>query len=204
MLVNESTKITAINSKGEAFQISKSGEYNYNKILEHNVLKNAKGLTSKYFKLIWDELLKKNSGKTIIGGVFRGDLLMQSPIDSTMLASSKLTFKWTTDKDTPQYYLFIKNIETEEIFKFATNGSELSLYKDHSIFSQGVSFQWSVSISEFPNLKNIPFYSFTLIDRVEYESIKTSYKDLINDLKTLGFNESEIENSLCETYGICK
>jgi hypothetical protein len=204
LLVNESSEITTINSKGEAYQISNAGEYKYSKILEHNTLKNAKGLTSKYLKLIWNELLKKNSGKTIIGGVFRGDILMEFPIDSASVASSKLTFKWKIDEETSQYYFFIKNIETDELIKFATNGSELSLYKDHSIFSEGDDFEWTVSTSEYPNLKNMPYYTFSLIDRAAYEALKANYKVLISDLKTIGLSDSEIENSLCETYGICK
>ena len=204
LLVNESTEITAINSEGKAFQISKAGEYRYSKIIEHSAIKNAKGLTSKYFKLIWDELLKKKSGKTIIGGVFRGDVLMEFPADSSKLASSKLTFRWTKDENISQYYVFIKNLKTEEILKLSTNGSELSLYKDNVVFSEGEEFKWAVVTNEFPNLKNIPFYKFTLIDRVEYEDLKSNHKELISDLKAIGLSNSEIENSLCETYGICK
>lgn len=204
LLVSDSAEITTINSEGRAFQINEAGEYKYKSILEHNTLKNAKGLTSKYFKLIWNELIKNNSGKTIIGGVFRGDVIMESPIDSTKTASSKLTFKWKVDEELSQCYLFIKNTETEDVLKLATNGSELSLYKNNAIFSEGSEFQWTVSKDEFPNLKNIPFYTFTLIDRIQYEDFKSNYEDLINDLKTLGLSNFEIVNSLCETYGICK
>lgn len=204
LLVNESSEITTINSEGNAYQIKNAGEYKYNNILEHHTLEKAKGLTSKYFKLIWDELLKKNSGKTIIGGVFRGDVLMQFPADSSKLASSKLTFTWKTEDEVKQYYVFIKNIETEESLKFGTNGSELSLFKDHALFSEGDQFEWSVSTNEFPNLKNISFYSFTIIDRSDYDNIKSSYNDLIADLETLGLSRSEVEHIICETYRLCK
>lgn len=204
VLVSRTTEIIAISAGGEAFQINKEGEYKYSRILKQRVIENSKGLTSKYFKLIWDELLKKSSGKTIIGGVFRGDILMEFPLDSTSMASSRLTFKWKTEDGVKQYYFFIKNVESEEVIKLATNGSELSLYKNQAIFSNGNKFQWSVSKIEFPNHKNIPFYTFTLIDRAEYDVLKTNYKDLINDLKVLGLSNAEIENSLCETYRICK
>ena len=178
--------------------------YAYKNVLSHKAIENQKSLTSKYFKLIWDELLKRKSSKTIIGGVFRGDVLMEFPKDSTQTASSKLTFRWKEDSETSQYFVFIRQKDSEDAYKFATNGNELTLYKSNPIFYDGNEFEWSVSTSEFPNLKNIPFYTFTLIYRSEYETLKSNYKDLIDDLKAVGLSDTEVEDELCETYGICK
>ena len=202
--LNAPSAVTLINSEGEAFNIEKVGTYSFANILSHKAIEDQKSLTSKYFKMIWDELLKRDSGKTIIGGVFRGDVLMEYPVDSTKTASSKLTFKWQKDTDSTQYFVFIKDITSESIYKFATNGNTLTLYKNNPIFSEGVDFEWSVSTSEFPNLKNIPFNRFTLIERGDYENLKTNFSDLIVDLKALGLSDVEIEDSLCETYGLCK
>lgn len=204
VIVNKSSKITAINSKGEAFQLGQSGEYSFKKILEHKALENEKSLTSKYFKLIWDELLVENSEKTTIGGVFRGDVLMKFPLDSAKIASSKVVFKWQIEPNIAHYYLFIRNIKTDEISKMATNGSELILYKNLALFANGDHFEWAISTSEFPNLKNIPFYTVTFIEREDYETLKLNYKVLIKDLKALGLVNSEIDDVLCETYGFCK
>lgn len=204
LLVNESSEITAINANGEAFQINKVGEYNFNTIIEQHSAENSKSLTSKYFKLIWDEFLKNRPEKTIIGGVFRGDVLMEFPKDSTKLASSKITFKWNVEDENKTYYLFVKNLSTDEIFKTATNGSELTLYKNQAIFSEGTDFEWMVSTSEFPNLKNKMFYFINLLSKAEYKLEIATYHTLIKDLKNLGLSETEIETSICETYGICK
>lgn len=202
--LTSSSDITLINSAGEVFNLKNVGAYTYKSILEYKAIEDQRSLTSKYFKLIWDELLKRKSGKTIIGGVFRGDVLMQFPKDSTKTASSKLTFSWKPESETSQYFVFIRSKNSEEVHKFATNGNELSLYKGNPIFSDGETFEWSVSTKEFPSFKNIPFYTFTLIDRSEYETLKSNYKDLINDLEALGLTSTEIEGTLCETYGICK
>lgn len=196
--------VTLINAEGDAFNLQNIGTYTYKTILKNKAIEDQKSLTSKYFKLIWDELLKRDSGKTIIGGVFRGDVLMSFPGDSTKTASSKLNFNWQIENDSTTYYVFIKDVISEAVHKFATNGNELTLYRDNPIFSEGIDFEWSVTASEFPNLKNIPFYKFTLIERSEYEDLKSNYSDLITDLKALGLSESEIEDSLCKTYGICK
>lgn len=204
ILLSESSELIAINAKGDAFKVDKTGEYKFNNILSKPVIKNTQGLTKKYFKIIWDQLLKKKSGKTVIGGVFRGDVLMDFPKDSIKWAGSKITFKWKTIEDTSQYYLFVKNLKTDQILKLATNGNELALYKTNAFFSEGNIFQWAVTTIEFPNLKNIPFYTLEYIDKATYETEKAKYTILIKDLKLLGLSSSEIEDSLCESYGICK
>lgn len=202
--MSSASEVMLINSQGEAFNIKNAGTYSYKNILKYKALDEQKSLTSKYFKLIWDELLKRNSNKTIIGGVFRGDVLIESPMDSTKSASSKITFRWKTEADASQYFIFIRAKNSETVYKFATNGNEFIVYKDNPIFSDNIEFEWSVSTSEFPSLKNIPFFTFTLIDRSEYEALKSSYSDLIKDLKAVGLTSTEIEDALCETYGICK
>lgn len=203
IFLEESSKITAINSEGEAFKIEEGGTYKFAQLLKDKV-ENSKNLTSKYLKLIWNEFTKNESTKTVIGGVFRGDVLMVHPQDSVIWASSKLTFTWNTQEDTSIYYLFIRNIATDEVLKLATNGSQVTLYKEQHLFLEGAEFEWTVSTTEFPNLKNIPFYNFTLIKKNSYADLKLNYKDLVTDLKGLGLTESEIEASLCETYKLCK
>ncbi|MBT8269698.1 MAG: hypothetical protein KJN59_10795, partial [Bacteroidia bacterium] len=56
----------------------------------------------------------------------------------------------------------------------------------------------------FPNLNNLPFFSFKQIDRNTYESLKSDYSDLISDLKSLGLSDKEINRNLCEAYGFCR
>jgi hypothetical protein len=203
LVVDTSTKITAINSNGDVFKIQEEGIYNFPQIIKFKI-KDSKNLTVKYFKLIWDEFMNNKANKTEIGGVFRGDVLMKYPLDHIQWASSKLTFNWKTKSETSSYFLFIRNVKTGEILKISTDGTQMTLYKDQHIFSQGNEFEWSVSSTEFPNLKNIPFFSFKLIDRKAYTALMTDYKDLIQDLKSLGLSDNEIETSICETYGLCK
>lgn len=204
LYITQPSDILLINDSGEAFKIKKTGTYTYKRMLAFKALDNQKSLTSKYLKLIWDELVKKASGETIIGGVYRGDILMKFPRDSVQTASTKLIFNWKPQNEESNYFIFIRNIETDEIFKFSTNGTSLILYKDNPVFNAGNQYEWSVSTEEFPNLKNILFYSFTLIQRLEYKALKERFSEVISDLKTLGFTDSEIEESICETYGVCK
>ncbi|HRV55067.1 MAG TPA: hypothetical protein P5264_05975 [Mangrovimonas sp.] len=53
-------------------------------------------------------------------------------------------------------------------------------------------------------MDNKTFHGFTLIDRAAYESKKEEFKSVIKELKIAGLTDQEIEQILCETYGLCK
>lgn len=197
------SKLIAIDNNGNSYINSTEGILSFNNLLLSKEKKGNTSLTTKYFKYVWDELLNKNNNQTLIAGVFRGDLLMKTPKDSSLIASDKLSFKWDkTDADL--YYLFIQNIQTGELLKIETDGSQISLYNENSIFLGGDTFKWTISTDAFPNLKNMPFYSFILIDSMQYSDLLTEYNELIYDLKQIGINASDIDTILCETYGLCK
>jgi len=203
VMLGESSGITAINDEGSAYQIKTAGEYKYASILRQKALKDSEGLSSKYFKFIWNEMAGKGSKETVIGGVFRGEVLMMSPVDSAKIANSKITFKWQEEIEAEVYYLFIRNVDSDEIIKLATSGTELSIYLDSNIDIENT-IEWSVATTEFPNLKNIPFYTISLIDRNEFYHYLKDFEDLISDLKILGLSKNQIEKTICQTYGICK
>ncbi|MFY0713464.1 hypothetical protein J1D01_07285 [Seonamhaeicola sp. NFXS20] len=198
------SELTTIDNNGNSYKINVDGKYNFSNLLNFKVKDNKSSFTSTYFKHIWEELTSSDDGNTLIGGVFRGDLLMITPKDTCKLASSKINLKWQTLKDTKLYYVFIKNIKTDAILKIETNGSQMALYNDNPLFYEGSHFEWTVSTNAFPNLDNLPFFSFELIDRNTYQEEKTLYKDFISDLKAMNLSEIEIESILCETYGLCK
>lgn len=203
LFVDKFTKIVAIDSNGEAYKIDADGNYNFDDIKKFKT-RNYQSLTAKYLKLIWDEFINSNSDKTIIGGVFRGAVLMTHPKDSVKWASSKITLQWKKEGEVYEYFVFIRNIKTNRILKLSTNGSKISLYKNQNIFSEGTQFEWAVTTQEFPNLKNIPFFNFTLIDKNTYAELRVNFKEFIKDLESLGFTNTEIETLICDRYGLCK
>lgn len=204
LTLGSAATLIAINKQGDAYKVMQEGDYSYKDLLQHSASKEDGSLTKKYFKLVWNEIVGATEERTIIGGVFRGEQLMTFPIDSAQIAGSKLTFQWTTEEVNSHYFLFLRNAKTDQIVKYGVSGTELTLYRDHDIFKDSEEFEWSVSASEFPNLNNIVFNSFTLIDRARYNENMENYKGLMADLKALGLSINQIENSICETYGICK
>lgn len=196
--------LSLIDKNGSLYKIETSGKYTYKQLTDHKVEEDKSSLTSKYFKYLWEEMTHASGSETIIGGVFRGENLMKFPIDSALVVSSKIKFTWETDSAFDTYYFFLRNVETQELLKLETNGSELGLFKGNPILDQGTLFEWYVDTEAFPNLDNKTFSSFTLIDRATYESKKEPFRPFINDLKATGLSEQEIELILCEAYGLCK
>lgn len=202
--ISPKTVITTIDDNGTAYKIHVEGTYGFNHLLNFKVKKNSSSLTASYFKYVWQELRSKGEKEVLIAGVFRGDALMEFPKDNSKLVASKISLKWQTVENENLYYVFVRNNVTEDILKIETNGSQLSLYNENPIFTDSNSFQWAVTTDAFPNLDNIPFYSFELIDRSEYQNLKALFLGLITDLKNIGTSDAEIETILCETYGLCK
>ena len=198
------SEISLIDAKGSIYFINKEGDYSFNEVFKHEKTKQNSSLTLDYFKYVWSELLYKNSNKTVIAGVFRGNLLMKFPKDSSKISNSKITLKWSLVEKEKLYYIFVKNVATNEILKIETNGSQLALFNDNPIFAEGDSFAWTVSTNAFPNLKNVPFYHFKIISRKTYKEIKLAFTGFINDLKQIGTSDAEIETILCQKFSLCK
>ena len=203
LVVDNSADVLAIDKQGHAYVLNAKGDYSFKNLLSKKQTKTSSGLTSKYFKLIWNELRDTKASATLIGGVFRGEQLMQFPLDSSKIAGSKVKFSWKETNENTDYYLFVRNIETDALAKYQTHTNALYLYKSNPIFDNSTSFEWCVTTEEFPNLKNLTFYTFELLSKSEYKSLKKDYVTLENQLKALGLSDEDINKSICKIYRIC-
>ena len=202
--VLSNSEITVLDANGNVFFIDKAGNYTFKNLITFKDKTQNSSVTTNYFKYIWNELVGKNSKTAIIAGVYRGEILMKYPKDSSQIYNSKITFTWDFDENENLYYVFLKNVITQKIIKIETNGSQLSLFDKNPIFEGGDSFEWMVSSDEFPNLKNIHFYQFKIINRHTYKEKKRAFTHFIKDLKQIGTQEAEIETILCERFYLCK
>ncbi|RNC86710.1 MAG: hypothetical protein ED556_04635 [Winogradskyella sp.] len=202
-VLDNASNILSIDKLGNAYVLNQKGNYSFKDFISNKESKSSSGLTSKYFKLIWKELRNANGNATLIGGVFRGEQLMIFPRDTVKIASSKIAFGWKRADEDSKYYVFIRDIENDKTAKFELNTNELTLYKANPIFSNGTFFEWVVTTDEFPNLDNLTFFSFELINKSEYKSLIKDYSAFQQELKALGFSSEDIKNAICEAYGIC-
>jgi hypothetical protein len=202
--VLSNSEITVLDANGNVYFIDKAGKYTFKNLITFKGKAQNSSMTTNYFKYIWNELVVKNSNTAIIAGVYRGEILMKFPKDSSQIYNSKITFTWDLIDNENLYYVFLKNAMTHKIIKIETNGSQLSLFDKNPIFEGGDSFEWAVSSDEFPNLKNIHFYNFKIINRQTYEKNKLAFTDFIKDLKQIGTQEAEIDAIICERFYLCK
>lgn len=204
LTVLPNSQLTALGKVGDLYVITKQGTYSFKNILQFKQEKATKNVTSLYLKYLWNELTHKNDKKALVGGVFRGAVLMKSPKDSTIIANSKVTLEWETNTEDLSYYVFVRNKKTDEVVTFETNGSRLVFFQDTPVFEAGTEYEWTVATNEFPNLKNSPFYSFTPVDKTTYNNLKSIYQPLIEDLKQMEFDDQAIAKILCDFYRLCQ
>lgn len=200
--LSSKSKLILIDDKGSVFELNKPGSYAFSTILKNKKNTESSGLTAKYFSFIWSELTNEKKGKKAIAGVFRGDVLMQYPLNNALIGGLKVIFKWNNDLGTSQY-LFISNQDDEVLLKIETNSNEMGFYLDNEIFINEKILKWAVTNDEFPNLKNIPFYSIKILTFDEYEQVIKEHQSLIDELISLGLTQEEINETFCESYGIC-
>lgn len=196
--------ISFIDNDGVLYKLDKPGKYSYTQLKTYKVKKDQSSLTEKYLKYLWEEMTHTAGSGTVVGGVFRGENLMVLPSDSAFVVDSKVRFTWKTNSINNVHYFFLRNRQTQELLKLSTNGSELTLFKENPIFSEGNSFEWYIDTEAFPNLDNKTFNTFTTIDRTAYETKKETYSEFIEDMLDSGLTDVEINQILCETYGLCK
>ncbi|WP_445908660.1 hypothetical protein [Yeosuana sp.] len=200
--LSSKSKLILIDDKGSVFALNKPGSYTFKTILTSKKNTESSALTAKYFSFIWSELTNEKKEKKAIAGVFRGNVLMKYPPNNASIEGLKIIFKWENDLETSQY-LFICNLEDKLLLKIETKSNEMGFYLDNEIFENEKNLKWVVTNEEFPNLKNIPFYSFKTLTYDEYEQIIKEHQSLIDELNSLGLTQQEINEAFCEFYGIC-
>jgi hypothetical protein len=204
IMLEEASNILTIDKNGVAYMLGKKGSHSFSNVLSNKETKTKSGLTSKYFKLIWRELKRAKASHTLIGGVFRGEQLMLYPRDNIKIAGSVIEFLWESAEKNSDYYLFIRDTKNDKLSKFKLNITSFSIYKSSTIFANSKFFEWCVTTEEFPNLDNLPFFSFELISKSEYQNLRQSYQGLVFDLQSLNFDNNTIYAELCKAYGLCK
>lgn len=194
--------VICIDQGGNSYSNYKAGTRSYNDILRGK--KKNSSVTVKYFKYVWDEFTNSRITKTTIGGTFRGQQLMLYPMDSCRIVADNITLLWNQkDEFTTSYYVFIKRKDEAEYAKFNLSDTTFSLAGNLDV-QPGQEWAWVVSERAFPNLDNMPSFSFRTISEQQYNAEIKQYKALIADLKKMRLSTAAINQILCEEYGLCK
>lgn len=202
VILNEKSSLTCIDKNGNTYINSKKGTYNLFGILKQKK-KQKSSLTVAFFRYVWDEFIGNKEEKKVIGGVFRGKELMLYPSDSSIVVTTNLVLKWKKGNEEIPYYIFIKS-EDEEDFVMIESSDSVMVLSEKIKVETHKNYTWTVSDKKFPNLNNLPHFSFRTISEKQYKSELKKYKSFVSDLKKLKLSEAEINAILCEEYKVCR
>lgn len=203
-LLNEDALIM-VNNKGEVFEIVAPGNYAIVDFGKHKKENSKENFSNQYFSYVWKQMSKKEAVQTHTGNVYRDALvdILITPLDSTSTFKNEVTFTWQPQKNVEQYYFFLKNKETKTISKMKLGGNSLTLYVGSNLLKKGNTYYWGVATTEYPDFTRIKMNQLNYLNGEQLEIKKEEMNKLVEDLKLIGFSETEIEEQLCLYFRLC-
>lgn len=168
-----------IDEKGRSLQVSTAGTYSLATL--HKMMTDAgkKGVSQKFFSYVYDNLFsaKKADQLSITPVVFRGEKLMRSPADYTLIISDLLVLGWKRSAGNTSYHLVVKGAQPigllDTLIKKSTS-LQLNL-AEH--FLPGNMYLWKVEEAGIREPKE-NYYHFLIAQ-------KADRKKILKDLKML-------------------
>ena len=205
--INENDVLYFINNQGDIFVLNHPGKFSYSDLQKTPAIKDNTSFSKKFFGYVWKEFTNKTASRNDkVGVVYRGDdnILMRTPNDSIQIYSSEINFEWDSIKGkTKEYYLVLRDLDTDKITKIGTHSTSISLFVDDFILREGGNYQWCITETKYPNYKKIVFYNFKLLNQSEFESLDDEIKNISEVLKEIGLSEIEIRETICQDFKIC-
>lgn len=183
--------VTLLDNSGNTYAFTKSGTYTFNDLLKTQK-KHKNSITLNYLKYLWNSFISEPSPQNLKAGVYRGKHLMLWPADSAGVLYSEVVLKWKSDYGIKDYYVVIKPADSEEFSRFTTQDTTVNLTGKFPLL-KNTDYQWAVSTQAYPNLKNIPFFTFYTLDRPAFKAREKQLKRFKRDLKRAGISEEDID-----------
>ena len=200
LTLNDTDSVHFINKEGNEYVLDEAGSYSYSNLLEVPSVETKSAFAKTYLIHIWKQFTNDVVDTRSRSGVtYRGDdaLLMLYPADNAKVFSSEVNFKWNKiEGKEKNYYLILKDINTNKTTIVGTPATSLTLLIDETFLKLGNTYEWAITETKYPNLKKTTFHSFNLLTETEFKSI-------ITYLKQEGLSRSEIRTTLCKVYKIC-
>lgn len=191
------SSITLLDDSGNTYAFTKSGTFTFDDVLRTK-RKHKNNITLNYLKYLWESFISESSPKNLKAGVYRGDHLMLSPVDSAEVLCSEVMLKWKSEEGLTDYHIFVKQTDSEEFSRFTTQDTTWNLTCQFSLL-ENTDYQWAISTHAYPNLKNIPFFTFHTIDSLSFKAREKQFKRFVKDMKGAGLKEEEI-NEIIRNY----
>jgi hypothetical protein len=176
IIVNNGSAII-LDENSNMYKVFEDGIFNFNDIKKKKLVSNSKSVSKRYLSYVYKKFLNKEEKKSIYGGVFRGNSILNSPDNfSYYTSNSFVAFNWKSTGE-KEFYVWILNAKNNKIVgKYKLEyANSLSLLLP---FKKGV-YKWTVTTEN--TLENIK--GFNLFEIVKQKEFDKREKDLLYKVK---------------------
>ena len=206
--LNKAAAVTLIDSVGNFLNVDSAGVYNGGDLATIFTVKANEGLSKKYFKFIFNELLnpdedfetfKMENVTGVWGGALRGPCLNRVfPTNGLRTSATSIVFKWHKTSQSSQYILAIYDTAINELLKMSVSDTLQHLDIPQKLGGRLGRYFWRVT-SKDGTCEDEDLISFELLGRNDMEGLtgqliaSFTNKDIelqlngINTLETHGF-----------------
>jgi hypothetical protein len=208
LFLETGSQVVLFDSTGNAVVLYQKGNYPFSQ-LQTLCSESGNSITKKYFQFIWSRMTeeKKKEGTTIYASVTRGKkVLMQIPIDSTLLLTDKVFFSWKPVAGSKKYYLTVLNPSGKSILVNTIADTTFLWVPDTGKLVRGKAYSWHVTDIPYQTA-DAETHSFTFATGEQKKSCTSEldelrgqlhYSPAINALVLAGFFEQK--NMFREAY----
>ena len=179
-----------IEEKGKSLQVTAAGTYTFDALQKMMTASGSAGVTQKFFSYVYENLFSgKNGDKlSVTPVVFRGDDLMKTPADNTIIIGDAFTVNWKKPAGKIPAHLTILNSNDEKVLDTVLKKStSLQVDISKNNFEHGKVYKWKAEELNTHQPKEKYFYFLIAAKKDRREILKEikllQDKNLTKELK---------------------
>jgi hypothetical protein len=187
--VKQGADCMLIEEKGKSLQVATAGMYTFEVLQKMMTNAGNTGVTQKFFSYVYENLFEKHGDKlSVTPVVFRGEELMRTPADNTIIISDAFTIGWKKPAGKTPVHLWVLNDKDEKVIDTVLkNSTSLAVAITKNNFLPGTIYKWKAEESGTRQPKEKYFY-FLIAEKKDRKQILKDIKllqdkKLTNDLK---------------------
>jgi hypothetical protein len=186
--VKQGANCMLIEEKGRSLQVITAGTYTFEALQKMMLNIGKAGVTQKFFSYVYDNLFEKHGEKlSVTPVVFRGDELMKTPFDNTIIISDAFTVTWKKPAGKIPVRLFVVSDKAGEVMDTVVrNATSLIVDIAKNNFLPGTVYKWKAE--EFGTRQPKEKYFYFLIAE------KKDRKEILKEIK--GLQDRKLTNEL--------
>ena len=169
LVLKKGTEITLVDKEANFLVLNTAGTFKTAELIKKGSKKNNEGLTGKYLKLLFHELLdpnhdfekfKKENIAGVWGGVSRSDGCGNRifPINGLKTSVTSITFRWYKTSPSANYLFVIYNVEGKELVKMNVKDTLQPFNIAEILQGNSGKFLWRVTSEDGTCEDEVPIY----------------------------------------------